>query len=329
MPITHLPHRRTHRRIGLVLGAGGVLGAAWSAGALLALQDRLDIALGDADVLVGTSSGSVLAAALRCGVNPAEIVAHQRGGGLVALPGLEAIDRDSGSRPPMPRLGFGSPRLLASTARAPHLVHPWVAASALLPPGRASHQSLSLLVDALLGQKGAETSWPNRPTWIVAVDYDVGRRVVFGRPGSPAASLPDAVVASCSIPGWYRPKTIGERRYVDGGVRSSTSLGLLSKVALDDVYVLAPMASFEVDHPRHPAARAERIVRRWLTRALSAEIAKVAGAGARVYALTPGPDDLAAIGMNVMDHARRREVLETSLATSADRLAAVLHRNAA
>ena len=52
---------------------------------------------------------------------------------------------------------------------------------------------------------GPAPLWVDGATWIVAVDYDSGRRVVFGRGGAPAVPLPDAVVASCSIPGWYRP----------------------------------------------------------------------------------------------------------------------------
>ena len=55
-------------RIGVVLGAGGVLGAAWTAGALVALQRRLPVPLGAVDLIVGTSAGSIMAAALRCGV---------------------------------------------------------------------------------------------------------------------------------------------------------------------------------------------------------------------------------------------------------------------
>src|SRR4051794_3129932 len=65
-------------RIGLVLGAGGVLGAAWMAGALVALQERLPIPIGEAELIVGTSAGSVVAAALRCGVGVEEIAQHQR-----------------------------------------------------------------------------------------------------------------------------------------------------------------------------------------------------------------------------------------------------------
>src|SRR5581483_4590995 len=111
----------------------------------------------------------------------------------------------------------------------------------------------------------AEVPWPSRQTWVVAVDYHSGRRVAFGRQGAPSASLADAVVASCSLPGWYEPKVIGGRRYVDGGVRSSTSLDLLSRLDLDEVYVLAPMACADPDRPRNPAVRAERLVRQLIT----------------------------------------------------------------
>ena len=60
--------RPARRRTALVLGAGGVVGAAWMTGMLHAVQDRVPEPLGDVDLIVGTSAGSVLAAALRCGV---------------------------------------------------------------------------------------------------------------------------------------------------------------------------------------------------------------------------------------------------------------------
>src|SRR5262245_66350334 len=59
---------RSRPRVGLVLGAGGVLGAAWMTGALPALQERLPCPLGEVDLLIGTIGGSVLATVLRGGI---------------------------------------------------------------------------------------------------------------------------------------------------------------------------------------------------------------------------------------------------------------------
>jgi NTE family protein len=158
-------------------------------------------------------------------------------------------------------------------------------------------------------------------TWIVAVDYDSGRRVIFGREGAPRAGLADAVVASCSIPGWYVPAVIDGHRYIDGGVRSPTSLGVLARAGVDDVYVLAPMASIVTDHPRMPHEQLERRLRQLITAALLREVQALRSAGIRVTVLTPGPEDLAVMGVNLMDARRRMAVLETSLHTSAGALA--------
>jgi NTE family protein len=146
---------------------------------------------------------------------------------------------------------------------------------------------------------------------------------VFGRDGAPLAPLPDAVVASCSVPGWYQPATIGGRRYVDGGVRSPTSLGALSGTDVHDIYVLAPMASTEPDHPLAPHLRLERRLRQLLTRILLRQAKKLAAQGKQVTILTPGPRDLAAMGANLMDPRRRQAVLETSFRTSAAALASL------
>ena len=51
------------------------------------------------------------------------------------------------------------------------------------------------------------------------------------------------------------------------------------------------------------------------------EVRALRSAGIRVTVLTPGPDDLAVMGVNLMDPRRRRAVLETSLTTSAATLA--------
>jgi NTE family protein len=321
------PDRGPRERIGLVLGAGGVVGAAWMTGALHAVQERLPVPAGDVDLIVGTSAGSVLAAALRCGVSLDEMVALQRGAAAPELRQAGVQDLDDGPLPPRPTWRAGSPRLMLASLLTPHRVHPGVGAAAWLPRGRARHEALRGTVSALArragvgGPDGTGTDWADGRTWVVAVDYDTGRRAMFGRPGAPPASLPDAVVASCSIPGWYAPVIIGDRSYVDGGVRSATSLAALARSGLDHVYVLAPMSSLVADRPARPPERLERRLRRLLTRSLLREAELLRGQGTRVTLLTPGPEDLAAMGVNLMDPRRRRATLETSLHTVAASLA--------
>jgi NTE family protein len=299
-----------------------MLGAAWMTGMLPALQARLPIPLSEVDLIVGTSAGSVLAAALRCHISIEEMVAHQRGEGtgLLADPRLQVRD---GPLPPLPRLRPGSLPLIRASLTRPHQIHPRVAASGWLPEGRGRHEGLRAMIEAVYEQyncqpagAAAPPNWVPERTWIAAVDYDSGQHMLFGRDGAPGASLPDAVVASCSIPGWYEPVVIGGRRYVDGGVRSVTSLAVIAAAGVDEVYVLAPMASLVTNQPRHPLERLERHMRRLLTRTLKAEAHSLRSRGIAVTLLTPGPEDLAAIGANPMDPRRRQAVLETSLRTA-------------
>jgi NTE family protein len=320
-------------RVGLVLGAGGVLGAAWMTGALPALQEHLPVPINDVDLMVGTSAGSVVAAALRCGVDIDEMVAYQRGEavGVLRDVGMGAVE--DGPLPPIPRLRVGSLRLVRTGLLTPHRVHPWVSASAFLPHGRGRHVALRSMVHALHSHAhrpaaphdpepaGSPPHWVNAKTWIVAVDYDSGRRVIFGRDGAPLVQLPDAVIASCSIPGWYEPVVIDGRRYVDGGVRSATSLGVMAEAGVDEVYVLAPMASVEADRPRKPHERVERRLRWLFTLALMREANALRSLGIKVTVITPGPEDLAVMGANLMNPRRRMAVLDTSLRTSATALA--------
>ena len=352
-------------RVGLVLGAGGVLGAAWMTGALPTLQKLLPCPINDVDLVVGTSAGSVVAAGLRCGVDVDEMVAFNRGAATGVLGDVGLAAAEDGPMPPMPRFRLGSPQLMRAALLTPHRVHPWVGASAWLPHGTGKHVALRSMVHALhthahphTAQQASEPQgsapqgsapqgsapqgsvpqgsvppqrsappqespphWVNGETWIVAVDYDSGQRVVFGRDGAPQVQLPDAVVASCSIPGWYQPVVINGRRYVDGGLRSATSLGLVAEADIDEVYVLAPMASFEMDRTRKPQELLERRLRRLLTNTLRRDADALRSLGVRVTMLTPGPEDLAVMGANLMDPRRRGAVLEASLRTSPAALA--------
>ena len=301
---------------GLVLGAGGVLGAAWTIGALAAVEQSRGLDPREADVLVGTSAGSVLASFLGCGIGVDVLLDHQRGIVSAEAPDISYDpDRDSGGAlPPLPRPGIGSAKGVISSALRPWKVTPMGALSAVLPQGRGSLAPIGGLVDAVC-PKGA---WAGHPqTWIVAMDYDSGRRVTFGRDGAPHAGLRDAVMASCAIPGWYAPVPIGGRRYVDGGACSPTSVDLVLPLGLDEVLVLSPMTSLDYDAPSTVAGRLERRFRRLATKRVVSEVKKVAATGTKVTFLCPGAEDLAVIGANMMDPRRREQVLETSMRTSA------------
>ena len=98
---------------------------------------------------------------------------------------------------------------------------------------------------------------------VVACDYATGRRTVFGRPKSPKADLADAVAASCAIPGFYHPVTIAGRRYVDGGMYSTSNLDILRDAHMDLVICLNPTSSL---HPTRAGTRSSSASSRCATR---------------------------------------------------------------
>jgi NTE family protein len=261
----------------------------------------------------------VLAGLLGSGLTVSHLLDHQRG---IPLP--HELEDDwvydsatGGARPPRPAIGVGSPALLRRSVTNLRRLPPLAVLAALTPTGKGNLAEVGRMMAAV----AHDTGWVSRDgVWVVAMDYDTGRRVAFGRDGSPSAALADAVMASCAIPGWYAPVAIDGRRYVDGGTLSPTSIDLVAREDLDEVYVLAPMASFVSDRPRNVTARLERQLRRRLTRRMLAEAQKVSRRGAAVTVLTPGPEDLEEMGANLMDPSRRLTVLETSLRTSAHAL---------
>jgi NTE family protein len=302
---------RSPRR-GLVLGAGGVLGASWMIGALCALEEETGIDTTKVDAILGTSAGSVVAALLAAGVSPEEQRAHQRGEALSGGPlaGIE-FDYAMGGRPPAPWPGVGSARLLASILRDRRLLSAPVVLAGLVPRGRGSIVALSDLVDGIL------PSWPKRPDLhVVAMDYDAGERVALGS-GYDGAVLPaQAVAASCAIPGWFTPVDIDGRVYVDGGTTSIASADLVAGKRLDEVYVLAPLAWLASPNSMGPSLWMLQHWRRALTRQLNREVEVLRADGTQVTIIAPSAEDLVALGTNPMDEQRRLEVLETSLRTS-------------
>ncbi|MFC5380293.1 patatin-like phospholipase family protein [Aquipuribacter nitratireducens] len=319
---------------GLVLGGGGVLGGAWMVGALTAYEEVSGRDCRDADVIIGTSVGAFAAALLGAGASVADWRAHQEGRAVRHGPmaGLSwDYDVDSGgATPPTPGRRPGSPGLVTSGVRRLRRLPPTAVLSGLVPEGRGSMTRIGETVDGLLGGR----DWVRRRgVRVVALDYDSGHRTVFAGPTDQpdadrhrrhtvrGARLPDAVMASCAIPGWYAPVRIGDHRYVDGGAWSSTNVDLVAADHLDEVVVVAPMVCFAPDRPRSFAQIVDRQWRASVTARCLREVQAAHAAGTAVTVIGPSAEDLEAVGPNVMDPNRRRRVLETSLRTSRAALA--------
>ncbi|MEV0293433.1 patatin-like phospholipase family protein [Nocardia sp. NPDC050710] len=295
------------QRRGLAIGCGGTIGAAWIVAALTAVRDVLEWDPREADILIGTSAGAEYVTMLGSGVPVDELVAMQEGRGTNPIL-LEHMRSGPGRFPPLPKPRLGA---LTASLRGPDSGQRLLTAgSRLLPVGGGDASWLQRLAERL----NPGRDWvPHPATWLVSMDYATGERVPFGAPDAPAATLGAALRASWAIPGWFPPVPIAGRRFVDGGAGSTASVDLLAGQGLDEVVVLAPMASAG----RIPATGLghllERQLRHRMSAQLDAEIAELRAAGTKVLLLAATAEDLAVMGPNFMDGRRRLDTLRHSL----------------
>jgi len=294
-------------RVGLALGAGGVVGAAWMIGALDALEQRGGLHAAGAAELLGTSVGSLIGAMVAAEVPTAAMAAYasgERGAALAALEGHDATAFRL-ARFPLP-VGPGSLRMaLAARTRATFV-------AGILPRGVVRTDPIRELVERVLG-----TQWPPaRALRVVACDYASGARVEFGSAGGPLASPGEAVAASCAIPAFYEPVRIDGRLYVDGGLHSHSNLDLLADSGLDAVIALNPMSSPAWVGGGGLRERVSASRRRRSAALLAAEVAGLRERGIRVLVLEPAFADLAAMGPNMMARDRRAAVIEAGRAST-------------
>lgn len=333
-------------RVGLVLGAGGVLGGAWLTGALHALAEETEWDPGSAEFIVGTSAGAMIGALTAAGVPPWFMVAHSAGesfDGVLAADGSPAAEADRAAGAifrldrGLPTIGPGSLRMALTALRNPLGHTPFQMIAGWLPAGMVSTDSLKDIV-----RRAVPGSWVEHPNfWAVACDYQSGRRVPFGRLDAPNVEIADAVAASCAIPGFYRPVKIDNRRYVDGGVCSASSLDLVAGRGLDLVICLNPLSSgTRLSRDARALSRAAPAVsqtpgrlgpldpRDWLGalsrqangRRLVHEAGKVHRFGTEIALIEPTAVDHAAMGHNLMSATRRQQVIETATDTVREQL---------
>ncbi len=265
--------------VGLVLGGGGITGASYHLGVLLAVELATGWHPRQADVIVGTSCGAAVAALVR--------------GGALSIDALMSDAPEPGEwtdhlrKHMYPR---ARPRGLARWARhglVPGLRRPGFSL-VLGSPAPYHTGGIGDWVEELIGDDAL--GWPALPTVIVGYDLEAHHRVAFGTEASPDVALRTAVSASCAVPLVYEPMFIDGRPYIDGGVASGTSADLLlaSPEPLDLVLVVAPMAS---DRPRRRAPFYERMLDSAGSTALAAELEHIRSEWPDTDILVLRPDD--------------------------------------
>ena len=291
-------------RIGLALAAGGSTGVAYHGGVLAALEEATGWDPRQADLLIGTSAGSLTSAILRAGVPARDLAAISEG-----TPLSEEGERLAAiGRPHRPRPGrrdafnfrpVGDPVGLLRGVLHPWTMSPKALVMAALPAGGIPTEAISAGIDTIY-----DGHWSDRPMWLCSYDLRAGRRVVFGRAGSPPASVGQAVAASCAIPMYFRPVVIGGRRYVDGGVHSMINLDVLAGQDLDLVVAVSPMSQAPALGPLSPGT----FVRQAMRARLHAETEALRQTGQSVVTIEPGRRVIGTMGLNPMDAARRVDV---------------------
>jgi NTE family protein len=206
--------------------------------------------------------------------------------------------RDLVRRPP----SLPGRHLLRHAVVRPWHFRPVTAALTLLAPGRHD------ITEQLTAIREVETrDWPEHDLWICAVRRRDGRRVVFGRPGTPEVPLHLAMAASCAVPGYFAPVRIGRDTYVDGGAHSPTNAAVLRGRSLDLVVVVSPMSG-PSGLPKDPfgATRwhAGRIARR--------EVMTLRAEGTSVVAFRPGGIEQEVMGNDFLSGTRVDEIVQAA-----------------
>lgn len=274
----------------LVLGGGGPVGIAWETGLAVGLARRgVDVAA--ADRIVGTSAGSVVGAQLAAGIDlveRAERVYRQPSGGSDVDRALAAeVDPQVGARMMQLVQALGS---LAEPGPPDAEPEP-----AMVELGRRAREAATGPEDAFLQlfTELADHEWPERFA-CTAVDTATGRFTVWER--SSGIPLERGVASSCSVPFVYPPITIGDGRYMDGGMRSALNADLAA--GCDAVVVVSVIA----DLP--PGFELPMAVRE--TRARAAQLATLRSGGAQVELVMPSDElvEISGMGLHLMDASR-------------------------
>jgi len=291
----------SNERVALVLGAGGVRGIAFTAGALAVLEHDHGWDARDADVIVGTSAGALVGALLRAGISSLDVAAWISGAtGAVEDPRA----RDELAWPPLAPLGLRDvtrfrfpPRgPIWDWCRRPWSVNPAAVLAGLTSDGRHDLATHLAPFDNLLPE------WPSKRLWLCAVEQRSHARVVFGRDRYPRPTV--AVAASCAVPGYFAPVAVDDDRFLDGGIHSTTNADVLADADVDRVIVVAPLAG----RARRPLG-IEPAVRTLARRALARELTRLRARGLSITVIEPNGEVTPHLGLDFVTRRGVRDVV--------------------
>ena len=266
----------------LVLGAGGALAERWMEGLLAGLADGAGLDARAVEQLVGTSAGAIVAAELLAGREPARPETS-------SPPAPAPAEVADAVKPGRARRLLGAlPAGAGKVARAAGAPLAPYALAATRPPGALVRAGVlnrletpTATLDELGERIARERLRFDGRLRIVCVERERGRRVVFGAPGAPRATVAEAVQASCSVPWLYRPVRIGEHEYVDGGLWSPTSIDVAPAGRETRVLALNPTGATAGDAAPHG------VVRTTSRSAAALEALTLRRRGARVAVVAP------------------------------------------
>ena len=199
----------------VVLGGGGTAGIAWESGLLAGLLDS-GVDLGAADLVVGTSAGSVVAVQLRANALTTHFPRTES-------PQASADAQGPVSSPAAPPFDAEKFVQLMGTA-AESATGPQDARARL--GARATASTAVMTEEAWLARIGhtLPRDWPTGELALTAVDSADGAFTVFNARSS--VLLEKAVAASCTVPTVFPLVHIDGHAYMDGGMRSATNADL-------------------------------------------------------------------------------------------------------
>ena len=254
----------------LVLGGGSVAGVAWELGIITGLHEK-NVDVRGADIIIGTSAGAMVGAQIISGTDLESLFASQ-------LAPVEQLKERKGEFDPA-RLKEIFNRVVAEAGPDIKAIRTRIGAYALAAPTVPEAERRASIAARLPSH-----TWPKPRLLIVAVDTATGEEYIMDRESG--VSLVDAVAASCAVPGIRPPVTIAGRRYMDGGMRSTTNADLAK--GYDHVLILNPLGANED----------------WMS--IIEEAEALEREGSRVLVIEPDAASVTAIGLNPMDLATRQ-----------------------